>query len=69
MLQVGDKVRIARATLADRLKKKPGSPIGRAKGVVVSTTSPHGPNWIEVKWSGKMLTHRYSNIHQLERVK
>ena len=69
MFKVRDTVRLERNYLTKRLKKKPGSPIGRAVGRVVSLESPHGPNWIEVKWSGKLLTHRYENIHQLERVK
>ena len=69
MYNVGDKVRIERNVLVKRMKKKPGSPIGRAVGRVVSLESPYGPDWIEVKWSGKVLAHRFSNIHQLERVK
>lgn len=69
MYNVGDKVRIERNTLVKRMKQKPASPIGRAVGRVVSLESPHGRNWIEVKWSGKLLTHRFSNVYQLERVK
>ena len=69
MFRVGEKVRIERTHLVKRLKKKPASPIGRAVGRVISLESPHGPNWIEVDWSSKLLTHRFSNIHQLEKVK
>ena len=69
MYNVGEKVRIERNVLVKRMKQKPASPRGRAVGRVISLESPHGPNWIEVKWSGKLLTHRFSNIHQLERVK
>ena len=69
MYNVGDKVRLERNYLTKRLKKKPGSAYGRSVGRVVSLESPYGPDWIEVKWSGKVLAHRFSNIHQLERVK
>ena len=69
MYNVRDKVRIDRNTLVKRMKQKPASSIGRAVGRVVSLESPYGPDWIEVKWSGKALAHRFSNVHQLERVK
>ena len=69
MFNVGERVRLERNYLAKRLKKKPGSAHGRSVGRVVSLDSPYGPNWVEVKWSGKVLDHRFSNVHQLERVK
>lgn len=69
MYNVGETVRLERSYLTKRLKKKPGSAYGRAIGRVVSLTSPYGEQWIEVKWSGKVLAHRFSNVHQLERVK
>jgi len=69
MYNVGDTVRLERTYLTKRLKKKPASPHGRARGRVISLSSPYGDKWIEVKWSGKVLAHRFSNIHQLERVK
>lgn len=68
MLKVGTSVRVASHTLQRRNLKR-GSAIGRARGKVISLESPHGERWVEVKWSGKMLTHKYSNIHQIEVVK
>jgi hypothetical protein len=72
MLEVGNHVRINDATLTRR-KKKRGSPLGRLKGEIVSLESPHNRGdrlkWIEVKWGGRLHTHRYSDVDQLEVVK
>jgi hypothetical protein len=68
MPHVGNTVRLTDSALkfmrADRK-----SAVGRARGKVVSTNSPFGERWIEVKWSGKMLTHRYDLVHHLEVIK
>ncbi len=65
MLQVGNSVRIADDILKRR-KIKPRSVLGRARGKVVSLKSPFGDNWVEVKWNSKLLTHRYSSVHQIQ---
>lgn len=68
MPNVGKTVRLTDNALKF-MRAKRGSPIGRAKGKVISKDSPYGDRWIEVKWSGKMLTHRYDLVHHLEVIK
>lgn len=42
-------------------------PIARACGIVTSLDGgPFFDQYLEVKWSGTILTYRYDNIHQLD---
>ena len=68
-INVGDRVKKA-AWVLRRNKINGNHPIARARGIVTSLNGgPFGDQYLEVKWSGTLLTYRYDNIHQLELAK
>jgi len=63
---VGSRVRVARWVLK-RMNIPNNHPIALARGRIVKMDGgPHGPDYAETKFSGKLLKAKYYKLNQLE---